>query len=159
MADRGWNWHAWSKKDGIRKYMGFFETEDSALIFKRKHADREFITITNYGPLDLAKQSAPKTTPTVKRGRAVAAVPMTREQMMERDRQRTARESAQAAAREESIRRDRERAAVTAEQRKAEAERRAQNEKDMAGIRKDAAAGLEKHKADEAADLKAGINR
>lgn len=158
MADRGWNWHAWSNKNGIRKYMGFFEDESSAMLFKRNHDDREFIRITNFGPMDLAKQAAPaKKAAPVRQARA--AVPLTREQMMQRDRDRTARESAQSAARAEADRKNRESLRASREKREADAARREQNEKEMAGIRKDAKAGLEKHKADEAADLKAGINR
>lgn len=157
-ASRGWNWHAWLKKDGIRKYMGFFESEDSALLFKRRHADKEFISITNYGPLDLAAQGhQPKVVHKATGGGAI--IKETREQMQAREAKRREREAAQEAARAEAIRKDRERQAVTREQREKDIKRREQDAKDMAGIRKDAAEGLEKHKADEAADLKAGINR
>jgi hypothetical protein len=156
-AKRGWNWHAWSKKNGIRKYMGFFETEESALLFKRNNPDREFITITNFGPTDLAKQStvtAARTTTTAR-----ARIPETREQMRQREQMRKQREEAQAAARAEADRKYREQQQANREKQEAARKRREQDAKDMAGIRKDAAAGLEKHKADEAADLKAGINR
>lgn len=141
MPNNPYEWHVWHMPpNGPRRYVGAFRTPEEGMAWKKKQANPAEYRVTNVGPLGMGWQQTPSVkTPPSQPSSAV------RRSMAE--------------ARKEAVRRDRERAQQRAEDKRKKAERDAENLKVTAKMREEAAGLLEGHKAEEAADLEAGINR
>lgn len=141
-----WKWHLWRKdtKTGLKSYCGFFYDEKAAIQGKKKRVAEDpngIYAVLDYGPTDLARGTQ----------RATSSRAATRPT--------SSAQIAMQEARDESRRRDAANVQARKEREAKVAANKAADREAMKGIREDAVKIIDQHKADEKADLDAGINR
>lgn len=126
------SWHVWYKdpKTNARRWCGQFYDDKAAIEWKKSQDNPANYVVNNIGPTDFSK-TAPAPARPAKPSYDSPAIRRRREEQAE------------------LTRRSRER--LAAQRAQTEADRAA-----MAGVRKDAQVALDKHRKDEAADLKNG---